>query len=201
MTTKKQDSTPTSDSRRSFLKKSSAGLVGGALATGIAGGVHAAGEGGGKIKIALIGCGGRGTGAAGDALKAGKDIQLVAMADVFEDRLKRSLRGVAGRFKGQVDVPEERQFVGFDAYKKVMAMKEVDVVLLTTPPYFRPTMYRAAIEAGKHCFVEKPVAVDAPGYRSVVETKQNGSREKTFCRLWLMLAIRLWCARNHETNP
>jgi predicted dehydrogenase len=129
--------------------------------------VHAAGS--DTLRVGLIGCGGRGTGAAEQALKADKNVKLVAMGDVFEDRLKKSLgllreHEVVGP---KVDVKPERCFVGFDAYKQVIA-SGVDVVLLTTPPHFRPIHLKAAVEAGKHIFAEKPIAVDAPGVRSVL---------------------------------
>src|SRR6266542_2519465 len=152
-------------SRRDFLKTSTAALVGGALAAQ----VHAAG--GDVIRVGLIGCGGRGTGAAGQALNADKNVKLVAMADAFADRLDESLATLQRdeAIAGKIDVPAERRFVGFDAYQKLLACG-VDVVLLATPPHFRPLHLKAAIDAGKHVFAEKPVAVDAPGVRSVLET-------------------------------
>ncbi len=152
-------------SRRDFLKTSTAALVGGALAAQ----VHAAGS--DVIRIGLIGCGGRGTGAAGQALNADKNVKLVAMADAFADRLEESLATLQRdeAIAGKIDVPAERRFVGFDAYLKLLAAG-VDVVLLATPPHFRPLHLKAAIDAGKHVFAEKPVAVDAPGVRSVLET-------------------------------
>ncbi len=129
--------------------------------------VHAGGS--RTLKVALIGCGGRGTGAAKQALLADEDVQLTAMADLFEDRLARSLKSLSTlpAVADKIDVPPERQFVGFDAYNDVMA-SDVDVVLLATPPHFRPIHLEAAVEANKHVFAEKPVAVDAPGVRSVL---------------------------------
>jgi predicted dehydrogenase len=161
---------PTPASRRDFLKGSTAAVVGGALAGHLAGvpNVHAAG--GGLLRVGLVGCGGRGTGAASQALKADPEVKLVAMGDAFEDRIRQSLgtlqkdRDVAAK----LDVPPERCFTGFDAYKQVIAAS--DVVLLCTPPGFRPLHLKAAVDAGKHVFAEKPVAVDAPGVRSVLET-------------------------------
>jgi len=160
-----------SSSRREFLKHSSllagAGTVAGTLS--FAQSAHAAG--GDELKVGLIGCGGRGTGAASQALKADPNVKLWAMGDAFADRLGlslKSLRGI-GRIKDKIDVPAERQFVGFDAFQQVID-SGVDVVLLCTPPHFRPQHLQAAVDAGKHVFAEKPVAVDAPGVRSVLAT-------------------------------
>jgi len=157
-------------SRRDFLKASAAGVAGAANANlASLSNVHAAGS--DVIRVGLIGCGGRGTGAATQALTADPNVKLVAMGDAFADRLHGSLATLrrdeaVGR---QVDVKNDHCFVGFDAYKHVLATP-VDVVLLTTPPHFRPAHLKAAIEAGKHVFAEKPVAVDAPGIRSVIAT-------------------------------
>jgi predicted dehydrogenase len=123
------------------------------------------------IRVGLIGCGGRGTGAAANALRADKNVKLVAMGDAFADRIEDSLNALT---KGKetrdvapkVDVKADAKFVGFDAYKEVIARS--DVVLLTTPPQFRPLHLKAAVEAGKHVFAEKPCAVDSPGVRSVL---------------------------------
>jgi predicted dehydrogenase len=130
---------------------------------------HAAGS--DLLKVGLVGCGDRGTGATAQALAADSNVKLVAMADAFEDRLANSLSILQGDEKvgSKVDVRPENRFVGFDAYKKLID-SGVDVVLLCTTPHFRPIHLRAAVEAGKHVFAEKPVAVDAPGVRSVLET-------------------------------
>src|SRR6185295_9413901 len=129
---------------------------------GLASFVHAGGD--NTLKIGLIGCGGRGTGAALNALRADRNVKLWAMGDAFRDRLDGSLTSLrnAADVANKVDVARERQFVGFDAYQQVIG-SGVDVVLLCTPPHFRPRHIQAAIAAGKHMFVEKPVAVDAPG--------------------------------------
>jgi predicted dehydrogenase len=156
----------TSASRRAFLRTSAAAVASAPFVLPV---VHAAGN--DTLRIGLIGCGDRGTGAAAQALRADRNVKLVAMGDAFEDRLKKSL-GLLLKEEGvsqKVDVKPERQFVGFDAYKKVLA-SGVDVVLLTTPPGFRPIHLEAAVEAGKHVFCEKPVAVDAPGVRAVLAT-------------------------------
>lgn len=129
---------------------------------------HAFAAGDDLIRVGLIGCGERGTGAAVNALSADKNVKLVAMADAFQDRLDSSLENLLAKkaVAGKVDVKPDAKFVGFDAYKA--AIERCDVVLLTTPPQFRPMHLKAAVEAGKHVFAEKPVAVDAPGVRSVL---------------------------------
>ncbi len=131
------------------------------------------------LRIGLIGCGGRGTGAASQALAADSNVKLVAMGDAFRDRLELSLEtlGKQKEIANKIAVPAANQFVGLDAYKKVIA-SGVDVVLLTTPPHFRPIHIKAAIEAGKHVFAEKPVAVDAAGVRSVLAACEEARRKK-----------------------
>ena len=121
-------------------------------------------ESAGTLKIGLVGCGGRGTGAAMQALNADPNVELVAMGDVFDFRLKQALDQLKGneRFAPKVKVTPDTMFVGLDAYKKVI--DNVDVVLLTTPPGFRPLHLEYAVEKGKHIFCEKPMAVDATGY-------------------------------------
>jgi myo-inositol 2-dehydrogenase / D-chiro-inositol 1-dehydrogenase len=158
-------------SRRDFLKTSTTVAAGAALAGGLslARSAHAAG--GDEIKIALVGCGGRGTGAADQCLSVDKTIKLVALADLFENRLQGALKNLKKQRGPQIDVPPERQFVGFDAYQKAIDAG-ADVVLLATPPGFRPTHYAAAIAAGKHAFMEKPCCVDAPGFRLLMETNK-----------------------------
>ena len=158
-------------SRREFLKGTSATVAAAALAGGlsIARSAHAAGD--DTIKIALIGCGGRGTGAAVNCLSVPDKIKLVAVADAFEDRARGALQRLKKQFADKVDVPEERVFSGFDGYRKAIDCG-ADLVLLVTPPGFRPAQYRAAIEAGKHVFMEKPCCVDAPGFRSLMETNK-----------------------------
>ena len=129
-----------------------------------------------KLKIGLIGCGGRGTGSAEQALNADPNVVLWAMGDAFPEAITGSLNGLKG-FGAKVEVPAERQFVGLDAYQKVLE-SGVDVVLLAAPPGFRPQHLQAAVEAGKHVFAEKPMAVDAMGVKSVMESaklaKQKG---------------------------
>ena len=146
-------------SRRSFLKTQAA--LGAAVLAGSARSVHAAGD--DKIRVALIGCGGRGNGAVGNNLNACENTELVAVADAF----KGSAEGAAKRW----NVSPDRTYWGLDAYKKAIA-DDVDMVILATPPGFRPLHYKAAIEAGKHVFMEKPCCVDAPGYRMLVEANK-----------------------------
>ena len=160
-------------SRRDFLKASTAGALAGGL--GIARGVHAAGS--DQIKVALIGCGGRGTGAAIQALSTKANVKLVAMADAFGDRLERSLKSILTRpVKDRVDVPAERQFTGLDGYQQAIDCG-VDMVLLCTPPGFRPMQFEAAVKAGKHVFMEKPVATDAPGVRKVLAVNKEAKKK------------------------
>jgi myo-inositol 2-dehydrogenase / D-chiro-inositol 1-dehydrogenase len=155
-------------SRRDFLKASA--LVGGALAAPavLPGGLFAR-EAGDTLRVGLIGCGGRGSGAASQALNADKNVALVAMGDAFEDQLQKSLQGLQKQNPDKVKVTPEKCFVGLDAYQKVID-SGVDVVLLATPPGFRPVHLKAAVDAGKHIFCEKPMATDAPGVRSVLES-------------------------------
>jgi predicted dehydrogenase len=167
--------TPGHDSRRQFLKAST--LLGGAIATGsltLPRSVHAAGS--DTLKAALIGCGGRGNGAAKNATVGDSNLQITVLADVFPDKVEASRQILKRTLGERMDVPDENCFSGFDAYKQVMET-DVDVVLLCTTPHFRPAHLRAAIDSGKHVFCEKPVAVDAPGCRHVMETVQQ-AKEK-----------------------
>src|SRR6476660_366701 len=155
-----------SPSRRKFLESSSAAALGSLAALAVPNNVHAAG--GEDLKVGLIGCGGRGSGAASQALKADSKVKLWAMADAFADRLELSLNSLQKieEVAPKLDVAQDRRFIGFDAYKNVIDC--CDVVLLCTPPQFRPLHLAAAVAAGKHVFAEKPVAVDAPGVRRVL---------------------------------
>ena len=130
------------------------------------------------LRIGLIGCGGRGTGAAAQALAADPNLKLVAMGDAFIDHVENSLAKLKAdpKIAGKIDVPAERRFSGFDNYQKVLE-SGIDVVLLAEPPHFRPKHLKAAIEAGKHVFAEKPVAVDAPGVRSVLATCEEARKK------------------------
>src|SRR5262249_20199121 len=137
--------------------------------------VHA--QGSDVLKVGLIGCGGRGTGAAAQALNADRHVKLWAMGDAFRDRLDTSLAAprTDQATARKIGRPAQRQFAGFDAYQGVIG-SGVDVVLLCTPPHFRPAHLRAAVNARKHVFAEKPVAVDAPGVRAVLATCEEARR-------------------------
>jgi predicted dehydrogenase len=158
-----------SASRRDFIKTSTSLAAAAGLTSTLSRSVHAAQD--SKIRVALIGCGGRGTGAAENALQVNNgEIQLVAMADVFENRLSSSYSSLKEKFKEKVDVPKERQFVSFDGYKQAMdTLRPGDVAILTTPPAFRWVMFKYAIEKGLNVFMEKPVTVDGPGSRKMFE--------------------------------
>lgn len=131
------------------------------------------------IRVGLIGCGGRGTGAAAQALSADPDAVLHAMGDMFPDRLASSLSALKEHAPDRLSVPPSRQFTGFDAYRQVIE-SDVDVVLLCTPPHFRPRHLEAAIGAGKHVFAEKPMAVDGPGIRRAMAAVAE-ARRKNLC--------------------
>lgn len=173
-------STPASDpNRRTFLASSTAAAVAAvSAAPTVNAGLYAGGS--DRLKVGLIGCGGRGTGAASQALNADSGTELVAMADAFEDRLMSSRARLQRQFNKdgleRVVVPEDNCFVGFDAYKRVI--DKADVVCLTSTPHFRPRHLKAAVEANKHVFCEKPVAVDAPGLRSVMESVELARKNK-----------------------
>jgi myo-inositol 2-dehydrogenase/D-chiro-inositol 1-dehydrogenase len=177
--------------RREFLKTSTAAVVGGAMAAGLGAipAVHAAGS--DVIKIGLIGCGGRGTGAAEDAVTAAPDVKLVAVGDVFKDRVDTCLERLKKAVADKVDVPEERQFVGLDAYEKVIA-SDVNYIILATPPGFRPQHLKAAVAAGKHIFAEKPLAVDGPGIRACFEVYEEAKKKG--------LAIGVGTQRHHQAG-
>lgn len=182
-------------SRRQFLKSSATAVSLTALTAGLQAKAYATGT--GAIKIGLIGCGGRGTGAALDTLRAATEViyptdtyhtedaaegaraaaqgvQIVALADIFEDRLERCREQLQ---KVGMPVSEDRCFIGFNAYKEVMNLPDINYLILATPPNFRPAHLRAAVEAGKHTFLEKPVAVDATGVRSVIESGEIARRK------------------------
>ncbi len=161
-------------------------LAGSALTSAIAARAYAAGD--ETIKVALVGCGGRGTGAATQALSTKGPVKLWAMADVFEDKLQSShaalTKGQESRydrekhqgFGGKVDVAPERRFVGFDAYKRAID-SGVDLVILATFPHFRPMQYEYAVKQGKHVFMEKPVATDATGIRRLLAANEEAKKK------------------------
>ena len=161
-------------SRRKFLKQTSGTLAGTALA-GAIGTRSYAGE-NNTIKIALVGCGGRGTGAAANALSTKGPTQLVAMADVFANRLDSSFKNLNRQFKGKINVSRDRQTLGMDAYKKAIdAVAPGGVVILATPPAFRPIHLEYAVAKNCNVFMEKSFAVDAPGIRRVLESGRKAA--------------------------
>jgi predicted dehydrogenase len=161
-------------SRRDFLKTSGV-AVGGAMAGGLSlvRGAHAAED--NTLKVGLVGCGGRGSGAAGNALDADPNTKLVAVADVFEDKMTNCLKNLSAKYGDRIAVDEGSQFGGFEGYKGVI--ESCDVVLLATTPHFRPMQLKAAVDAGKHVFCEKPVAVDPAGIRSVLATSKEAQKK------------------------
>ncbi len=155
--------------RREFVKAGAAvgaGLIAAPL-------VHAGGS--DAIAVGVIGCGGRGTGAAHDALQASPRVRIVALADVFRDRLEECRRRLAASAPGRATVSRQRSWAGFDAYSALLAT-ELDLVILATPPHFRPAHFAAAIAAGRHVFREKPVAVDPAGVRTVLAAADAADR-------------------------
>ena len=162
--------------RRSFIKRSGATLAGGVAAPSILIPTASAAEDNKQLKVGIVGCGGRGTGAAHQALTANPNNIFWAAADVNPKKVEGTLNGLRKKFPNQVDVSPSRQFVGLDAYQKVLD-SGVDVVLLTTPPGFRPVQFEAAVKAGKHVFCEKPVAVDAAGIRKVLAAAEEAKRK------------------------
>lgn len=164
--------------RRKFVKNSAAVTAGGILLSHLPVGASAYVAGNETLKVAVIGCGGRGTGAADQALSVKQDVKLVAMADAFRDRLDESYDNLMKKHgkSGRMDVPEDHKFVGFDGYKQAIAL--ADVVILATPPGFRPIHFEEAVNAGKHIFMEKPVATDAPGVRKVLEVAEKARQKK-----------------------
>jgi myo-inositol 2-dehydrogenase / D-chiro-inositol 1-dehydrogenase len=162
--------------RRDFLKSSA--VAGAGLASFLApSAAYAFASGSDIIRVGVIGCGGRGTGAARDCVAAGPNVQIVALGDLFPDRIERSRLQLAEHIPDNLKVTNEMTFTGFDSYQQVID-SGVDLVILAAPPAFRPAHLEAAVRAGKHVFMEKPIAVDPVGVRSVIQSselaKQNG---------------------------
>lgn len=164
-------------SRRDFLKNTTQVATASVLGSVSVPRVHAAED--NTIRVALVGCGGRGTGAAANALATSSGpTRLVAMADVFDYRLQISLKTLTDEYGTQVDVPAERQFVGFEGYRAAIeCLKSTDLVILATPPAFRPLHLEFAVEKGCNVFMEKSFAVDAPGIRRVLKAGKEASRK------------------------
>src|SRR5436190_10711193 len=168
MNDSKQSQTEAAVTRRSFLKNASTAVAGGALLGALPVERFALGASpGDTIRIALVGAGGRGSGAADQALNAGGEgVKLVAIADAFEDQARGSLKNLKNKHENTVQVKDDMIFTGFDAYKQAIA--QADLVILATPPGLRPIHFEEAVRQGKNVFMEKPVAVDGPGVRRVL---------------------------------
>ena len=182
---------PTGPTRRDFMRTGTTAAVAAAMATyAIPQGVFAKET--NTLKVGLVGCGGRGSGAAVNALTADENVELVAMGDMFADELNKSHENLINSDVGdRVHAEDMKKFTGFDAYKGVIEAS--DVVLLATPPYFRPLHLRAAIEAGKHVFCEKPVATDVPGVKKVIEACKLAQEKK-------LSVVSGLCYRYHKGN-
>src|SRR5580700_5865563 len=176
----------TSASRREFIKNTGKLAAASALANVAIPNVHAAGS--DEIQIVLIGCGGRGTGAAGNALSVKRGpIKLVAMADLFPERLQASFSHLQQRYAAKMDVPLDRQFLGFDAYQKAMdRLKPGDIAIFTTPPAFRWVHFTYAIQKGLNVFMEKPVTVDGPTSKRMYGLAQDASAKNLKVGVGLM---------------
>src|ERR1700677_2802983 len=159
-------------SRRDFMKQSTTVAVGAGLLGALSPRAFAKGE--DTVRVGLVGAGGGGCGAVGDCLRANPATKLVAVGEIFDDRLQAGLAGLQSAFgsgAGRVAVDEAHRFSGFDAYEKVLG-SDIDLVILATPPGFRPYHFEAAVKAGKNIFMEKPVAVDGPGIRRVLAANE-----------------------------
>jgi len=175
-------------SRRDFIKTSSAAYLAALIPTTAV--MFASGS--DKLRVGLIGCGGRGTGAAIDCINSSANIVITAMGDLFQDRLESSLKRLTEESnKENLAATPDRCFSGFDAFKKVLAC-DIDLVILATPPHFRPEHLEAAVKAGKHIFMEKPVAVDPPGIRSVITSSELAAQKG--------LAIVAGTQRRHQAH-
>ena len=174
-------------SRRTFIKGSSAALAGAALTSGFSKFAHAAGS--DQIRFVLVGCGSRGNGAASQIMNTKGNVKLVAVADAFRFRVVDTVKRLKKRGQAKVDVPEDRMFVGLDAYKKAIDV-DCDLVVIATPPGFKPQQFDYAVQKGRHIFMEKPVATDAPGVRRVLAAVVESKKKN------LMVAVGL--QRRHE---
>lgn len=178
--------------RRDFVKRSTMAAGGGLLLGSLPVGASAYAAGSDTLKVAVVGCGGRGTGAANQALNADPGVKIVALADLFRNRLDQCYNALAQRHleTGRLDVPEEHKFVGFDSYKKAIAL--ADVVILTAPPGFRPAHFEECVNQEKHMFCEKPIATDAPGVRRYMKAAELAREKK--------LNVVLGLQRRYQTN-
>lgn len=188
---KPETSGPTSSGRRDFLKTST-GVAAGLAALSPARMINAAHVSGRDvIRLGLVGCGGRGTGAVTQAMNTEGSTELVAVADVFEDRLNGCLESVTKEHQDKVKVDDDHKFVGLDGYQKVLA-SDIDLVILATPPGFRPLHFEKAVEAGKHIFMEKPVATDPAGVRRILAANEIAKAKS--------LAVGVGLQRHHESR-
>ena len=181
------ESSKTNTSRREFLKDTGKIAASSALAAGIASNVYAGED--NTIKIVLIGCGGRGTGAASNALSVKNGpIKIIALADVFESRLKRTYDSLKKRHASQFDVSDDRMFLGFDGYKKAMdCLGKGDVAIFATPPAFRWVHFGYAVKKGLNVFMEKPVTVDGPSTRKVLKLAEEATKKNLKVGVGLMI--------------
>ena len=175
--------------RREFLKTAAVAAVGSTLAGTEIRGAYAQGT--DAIRIGLIGCGGRGTGAVANAIEGAQGVTLVAMGDAFRDRVEESRTRLLKQHGAKIQVPDDRTFVGFDAYQKVLAT-DANYIILASPPGFRPAHLKAAVAAGKHIFTEKPVAVDGTGIRTVLSVYEEAKAKN--------LGIGAGTQRRHQTG-
>jgi predicted dehydrogenase len=174
--------------RRDFCKTAAVASVAAAMPGNL--GVFVSGS--DAIRIGVIGCGGRGTGAAIDCLTADPGVEVVALGDLVPDRVASALKNLTGKFPDRVKVPPSRCFTGFDNYRGVCSCPDVNLIVTAAPPGFRPMHLKAMVEAGKHVFMEKPVAVDPVGVRSVIASSDLAARKR--------LAIVAGTQRRHQTS-
>jgi predicted dehydrogenase len=174
--------------RREFCKTAAAASVAAVMPGSL--GIFA--QGSDAIKVGMIGCGGRGTGAALDCLNADRGVEIVAMGDLVPDRIESSLKDLTAKFPDRIKVPAGNRFTGFDNYKGVCSVPGVNLVITAAPPGFRPIHLKAVVEAGKNVFMEKPVAVDPVGVRSVIASSDLAARKG--------LAVVAGTQRRHQTS-
>ena len=182
--------------RRDFLKTTAAAGAAASLTAAAAPAARLHADGDQHLRVGVIGCGGRGSGAVGDAINAAKTagttpIKLVAMGDLFADHIADKHAALSKQFGDQIDVPEEARYSGFDAYRKVLE-HDLDYVILATPPGFRPDHFTAAVEKGVHIFCEKPIATDAPGVRKFLAAVEKAKEQK--------LKVGIGLQRHHQNS-
>ncbi|MBD3175395.1 MAG: gfo/Idh/MocA family oxidoreductase [Armatimonadia bacterium] len=164
-----ENGTHSKTTRRDFLRGAAAGLTAAAALSGYS---RAFAQGGGTLRAGLIGCGGRGTGAANDFIRGPEDTEVIALADLFPEKMDLTRERLGDR----IDVPDDMCFSGFDCYEKIL-QTDIDVILIASPPHFRPAEFAAAIAAGKHVFMEKPLGVDPVGVRQIMITAEEAEEK------------------------